>query len=111
MDSRLLSLVELSWNLCHGFPLPSRGKDDSMAGEAHLQVQGNAEPLSRCPGRPPPAAGSHSVRQDGGGLQWHGLAGAVHLQQGRLEGWQRGGLLQLLVQPLLVGYGRGGAMM
>ena len=51
------------------------------------------------------------VRQNGEGLRWHGLAGAVHLQQGRLEGRQRGGLLQLLVQPLLVGYGRGGAMM
>ena len=38
-------------------------------------------------------------------------ASCVKMQQGRLEGRQRGGLLQLLVQPLPVGYGRGGAMM
>lgn len=48
---------------------------------------------------------SHGV-----GLQWHRLAGAVHLQHSRLDGRLRGALLQLLVQ-LLADWGRQGDMM
>lgn len=43
------------------------------------------------------------VKRDGAGVGWHG---AVQLQHRRLWGRQRGRLLQLLVQLLLVGFGR-----